>query len=128
MIKKFEEFINEGLWSKGIERSQTGEQRIENKNKLKDIASDFIMELYEYSENEFGELGELWLEFTSFLRLNDNDFKEDEDDMYPEWDLNDVLDVYTCEEFIDLCWKFINQTRDNIKEFDYDKFKNILDQ
>ena len=32
MIKKFNEFIEEGLWSKGLERAQTGNMRIENTN------------------------------------------------------------------------------------------------
>ena len=36
MILKFEEFINEGLWAKGIERSKTGEKRQES-NSVIDI-------------------------------------------------------------------------------------------
>ena len=32
MVKKFEEWINEGLWSKGIERSKTGEIRKEDED------------------------------------------------------------------------------------------------
>lgn len=31
MVKKFEEFISEGLWSKGVERSETGEERLGDK-------------------------------------------------------------------------------------------------
>ena len=31
MVLKFEDFVNEGLWAKGIERSKTGEVRLENK-------------------------------------------------------------------------------------------------
>ena len=31
-ILNFDEFVNEGLWAKGIERSKTGEERIENTN------------------------------------------------------------------------------------------------
>ena len=35
MIKKFGEFVNEGLWSKGIERSKTGEIRKEDETFFK---------------------------------------------------------------------------------------------
>ena len=31
MILKFEDYIKEGLWSKGLERAQTGEERLEDK-------------------------------------------------------------------------------------------------
>ena len=31
MVLKFEEYINEGLWSKGIERSKSGEERLGDK-------------------------------------------------------------------------------------------------
>ena len=34
MIKKFDEFVNEGLWAKGIERSKTGEKRKEDISKF----------------------------------------------------------------------------------------------
>lgn len=48
MILKFDEFINESLWKKGIERSKTGDVRLESKvnsniDELKpvDLGSDF---------------------------------------------------------------------------------------
>ena len=31
MVLKFEDYIKEGLWSKGVDRSKTGEERSENK-------------------------------------------------------------------------------------------------
>ena len=41
MIKKFEEYINEGLWSSGMKRAETGEVRLGDKtffdNYLKDV-------------------------------------------------------------------------------------------
>ena len=32
MVLKFDEFINEGLWAKGINRSKTGDERLEDKH------------------------------------------------------------------------------------------------
>ena len=34
MIKKFEDYIKEGLWSKGIERSKSGDLRGEQGKKV----------------------------------------------------------------------------------------------
>ena len=49
MIKKFEEWINEGLWSKGVERSHTGEERLGDK--LPDLfKADDVLQIKGYPE------------------------------------------------------------------------------
>ena len=39
MIKKFEEFISEGLWSKGLKRSREGEKRLEDVTPIDEICN-----------------------------------------------------------------------------------------
>ena len=43
MVKKFEDWISEGLWSKGIERSKTGDVRMENGRKVKSSVGDILI-------------------------------------------------------------------------------------
>lgn len=133
VIKKFDEYINE-LWSKGIKRSMTGEKRLENEypyEQKREIGSEFIDTMLDYAnaENECDD-PEIYLEFTSFLKLDDNDFKIDEDDIYPEWDINDALDRYTIDEFLEKCRRFIENKNDLGPDrnfnFDYKRFDEIL--
>ena len=37
MVKKFIDFIEEGMWSKTFDRARTGEERIEDKSVIKDV-------------------------------------------------------------------------------------------
>lgn len=49
MIKKFEEYIHEGLWSKGIERSKTNTFSIPSKIMLK--VMEHQDKFFEYVKN-----------------------------------------------------------------------------
>ena len=90
MVLKFEEFINEGLWSKGIERSKTGEERMEEK-----IISNID------TLNGI-DLGEDFLISDEYLSINGEDrFTLDEYRQYEEfihskgWRLPELDDIKT---------------------------------
>ena len=60
MVLKFEEYINEGLWSSGMKRAETGEERLEDKSPFSDYLKtikwvDMDHPDYLFAENDLEE-------------------------------------------------------------------------
>ena len=127
MIKKFNEFIEEGFLSKTIGRAKSDEKRLEDKYDPKKICQDFLYALYDYAE-ENRDMWGLWYGLTVYLKINYDEYLDDNKE-FPDWGIDDVLDKYTLDEFVDECYMFIEKQKQIFgNKFDYDRFKEILDK
>ena len=128
-VLKFEEYVNERLFKSSMDRISSGEKRKGDRDYKRETCEEFINTMYDYAQDNEDNIPELFLKFTSFLKLDDNDFKEDENDIYPNWGINEVLDKYTLDEFLDKCEQFIFICKTNYgSKFNYRLFKDILEK
>lgn len=110
MLLTFEEYIKEGLWSKGVDRSKSGEERLENKvvlntNEFKEIDLGFPFVFANIDLTVDGDEKITWLKFEDIkLQIERTGWR------LPGWhelkkllfkfagnppELNDDLNVYT---------------------------------
>ena len=128
-VLKFEEYVNERLFQSSMDRISSGEKRKGDVDYQRENAKSFIDAMYDYAQDNEENIPKLFLIFTSFLKLDDNDFKEDENDIYPDWGINEVLDKYTLDEFLEKCEHFIFICKTNYgSKFNYRLFKDILEK
>lgn len=115
--------VSEGLWSKGVDRSKTGETRLGDIDHDKKIVDEFIIAVYEYSEKEDDDL-DLWHNFLRYIKFDECDYGEYSED----WGPSDILDKYkSFGDFIKRCEEWIKWQRHNFgSQFDYKYFEDIL--
>lgn len=101
MILKFDEYINEGLWAKGVERSQSGDKRLENGHKYKtslgvvieiNCSNEDVEEIIETILNSVSEDDGLGYDIVDGDMLVGSD---GEDDVYIAFpDYSDIVEDY----------------------------------
>lgn len=145
MIKKFNEFISEGIMTNTLKRFHTGEQRKEddkdsiilnrfNKATPKNqrtFLSILVADFFDYTVCEDTPNYDdyvnpmIWTCLTDYLKIYVED--DGNDGEYADWGLPDLLDKYTPEEALKKILSFIKETKEEWKDrFDDDYFYDMM--
>lgn len=106
MIKKFEEFVSEGLWSKTVNRAKTGEVRKEEKDGLTDEEYNLYKEFY-----KFYKQGEIYT-FKNSEKISQQINPQTSDLDYCENLLHNIIKKSPCVKRL-YEWKELNQSLKN---------------
>lgn len=130
-VLKYEEYIKEGLWTKGIERSKTDDKRIGDKEPF-DIISDKIKSFI--SETYGDDIDKITCTFTI-----DNDHQDD-NCIYYKFNFSVKSKIYTSETYtysnvtLDTEYKIVSKICDSLYNIVYVnrhkpslKIRNIYD-
>lgn len=92
MIKKFEDFVNEGLWKSGIERSKSGEERLEDKvnSNIKDLKPVDIGQNFLISDKPLELNGSNMIDARDFIENYQDYFKKHDWRMLTSDDIDEI--------------------------------------